>query len=55
MNIHEQTLDRNLKVLGTIKQALFDMCPSYRGCPTAFEEVWSGAVDAIGQACKRSR
>ena len=44
-----------LKELNLNKQALFKLCPDYWGCPAAFEPVWADSVDAIGQACKRSR
>ncbi len=52
----ERNLGFPLTELGTIKKAPeFNLCPNYRGSLTAFEEVWAGAIDAIWQACKRSR
>lgn len=43
------------KELYSLKNALFDLFPSFWNCPEEFESLWSGCIDAIGQACKRLR
>ena len=38
-----------------IKQAIYDLFPSYWRNSADFEVVWAACVDAIGQKCKRLR
>lgn len=43
------------KELFEVKQALFDLFPSYWKNSEDFESVWAACIDSIGQACKRLR
>lgn len=43
------------KELFQIKQALFDLFPSYWKNSEDFETIWATCIDSIGQACKRLR
>ena len=38
-----------------IKQAIYNLFPSYWKNTTEFEAVWTNCVEAIGQKCKRLR
>lgn len=38
-----------------LKKVIFDLFPAFWKNPEDFESVWSGCIDAIGQACKRLR
>ena len=41
--------------LKVLKEALISLFPQYWVSPASFETLWSKALEAVGQACKRLR